>query len=593
MAPKECRHVAAALSLSHVRKRLKLGGLHCCTQCDGGSTKPKKKHAKHVKLASSLDDVKRNALCITCGFVGCLAEKHDHCMDHIRDNAKHCCFFRMGTQDVWCTKCDAVVDGVSDKVTTALADVRKSYDELIVAKANRMHLYATVEASTPVPSAAPTLETPPSDDKPKNKSKAKASKKTKTEAVDTPSSSSSASKDPLVVAGLANLGNTCYFNSTIQSLRSIFTSSKLHEDVVAHARSLPKAPVTRAFLDFVDGATVSSKKNTFTPSALLSAVRETSRQFRGRAQQDAYELYLALVWAIDDEFTAPSKTASSSPTESGLQQIFVKTEDAKDGTLSLLAPANATMDEIQALVAKKLKLSSDEVVLAGGRQPEADIDVVGPPSFVRTALLGALVNSVTCHTCQHVSTSYDDAISLSLAIPKPASADDDVTLLDCLSAFTAVNTLVADPATSSGYRCEPCNKATDAASFQDASLQMQLFGLPFVLPLHLKRLGKLRKNSSHVAFETTLDVAPFVLLPAYGPHMKTVYHLQAVIVHMGNRYGGHYVAYVRYPDAWYYTSDSLVQRVSEATVLGAEAYMLFYTRDGELGTAPPPETSRL
>ncbi|OQR99764.1 ubiquitin-specific protease [Thraustotheca clavata] len=588
---KECRHVSSAYNNSQLRKRLKAGGLHCCELCEGGVSlsKKEKKSSKQVKIVSSLEDVKGNTVCITCGFIGCNDEKKNHTQEHLSKHAKHYCVFRMGTQDVWCSKCDDVVVGTSHKVIAVLDEIKKSYENIILSKAKHMHMYASVE-STPKTSKEEEIALPVETTKKKSKTKKTKVKEESDEESLTPQEvlpvSGNISILKLIIQcdkGLMNLGNTCYFNSTIQSLKCIF-SVELADEVKNEIKQLEKAPVAQSLLEFIDAIVIPKKsgKSIYNPGQLLTGIRETCRQFRNKNQQDAYELYLALVWAIDDEYqrksnTAPENTASNND----MKQIIIKTDqdDAKSGTVSLMVPSSASVEEIEVLVAKKLKLKQDDMILTGTTRPALNTEP--QPSFVCNTLLGALVNSVTCHTCNNVSKSFDDCISISVAIPK-VQDDAIVSLEDCISTFTAVNKLVADESSSSGYRCEKCNsneKDSTKSSLQDASVQMMLYGLPKVLVVHLKRLTRLRKKSRHVQFSTQMDFAKFVEQPLYGPHQKTLYNLQAVIVHMGNRFGGHYVAYVKYPDSWYYTSDSNVQRVSEAIVLKAEAYMLFYTRE--------------
>jgi hypothetical protein len=62
--------------------------------------------------------------------------------------------------------------------------------------------------------------------------------------------------------------------------------------------------------------------------------------------------------------------------------------------------------------------------------------------------------------------------------------------------------------------------------------------------------------------------------------ISTKYSLNAVIVHQGGAFGGHYIAYVRSAadGEWYHTSDSSVRRCTINDVLKCQAYMLFYTR---------------
>lgn len=67
---------------------------------------------------------------------------------------------------------------------------------------------------------------------------------------------------------------------------------------------------------------------------------------------------------------------------------------------------------------------------------------------------------------------------------------------------------------------------------------------------------------------------------------NNAYKLTSVIVHMGDVYSGHFVTYrrapstngQRFPDKWFYTSDTLVKQISLSKVLQANAYMLFYEK---------------
>jgi ubiquitin carboxyl-terminal hydrolase 22/27/51 len=64
------------------------------------------------------------------------------------------------------------------------------------------------------------------------------------------------------------------------------------------------------------------------------------------------------------------------------------------------------------------------------------------------------------------------------------------------------------------------------------------------------------------------------------PANSVVYELSCVIVHKGKIDSGHYVNYAREGNDWFLFDDSKVVLASEAEVLAAEAYLLFYMVGG-------------
>ncbi|KAI0012031.1 cysteine proteinase [Xylariaceae sp. FL0662B] len=107
-----------------------------------------------------------------------------------------------------------------------------------------------------------------------------------------------AQQDGAIPAGLTNLGNTCYLNSTLQTLRAI---PELQNALVKYEpQSLPPMDLTRQLRDLYKH--MSQTQEAYIPGAFLAALRgafpqfaERSRTGQGFAQQDAEEAWSQIV----------------------------------------------------------------------------------------------------------------------------------------------------------------------------------------------------------------------------------------------------------------------------------------------------------
>ncbi|KAG8543739.1 hypothetical protein GDO81_023789 [Engystomops pustulosus] len=116
---------------------------------------------------------------------------------------------------------------------------------------------------------------------------------------------------------------------------------------------------------------------------------------------------------------------------------------------------------------------------------------------------------------------------------------------------------------------------------QDASAKAQIWKLPKILILHLKRFeykGCLkRKLKTNVDFPMkNLDLSPFVS-PLIVKQQK--YKLYAIVNHSGELDFGHYTAFCKHPGTkeWNAFDDTRCFKISESMVQTSSAYILFYT----------------
>ncbi|OCK84919.1 ubiquitin carboxyl-terminal hydrolase-like protein 22 [Lepidopterella palustris CBS 459.81] len=217
---------------------------------------------------------------------------------------------------------------------------------------------------------------------------------------------------------------------------------------------------------------------------------------------------------------------------------------------------------------------------------------------IHKTFYGKLQSTVTCDKCRNVTTALDPVMDLSLDLRSQAkkrkldaetSKDAAIDLRDCLERFTSREKLAA-----AEYTCHNCD-----GTQQNATKQLSIKRLPPVLPIHLKRFEHSKSSSSKletkIRFPLQLDLYPYTTrcktrhpnaksssnLPntnqnINSPANSLIYELSSVVVHKGKIDSGHYVSYSREGRDWFMFDDSKVVLVSEAEVLDANAYLLFY-----------------
>jgi ubiquitin C-terminal hydrolase len=162
-------------------------------------------------------------------------------------------------------------------------------------------------------------------------------------------------------------------------------------------------------------------------------------------------------------------------------------------------------------------------------------------------------------------------LQLDVPIPSPPSDKQQITLYDCFNEFTRGEYLEGDNAW--------LNEKTGQK--ENIWKRIRFWSLPKILIITIQRFGTSHKKMDVVNFPVNeeLDLSKYVA--GYNPG-KYKYQLFGVCSHIGNLDGGHYVAYVKTsPTVWTLYNDDCIQEVSSETIVNHHAYCLVYRRVGQ------------
>lgn len=331
---------------------------------------------------------------------------------------------------------------------------------------------------------------------------------------------------PRTAAGMANLGNTCYFNATLQMLahsRHVLERLVLDAGTDPALAPSPAAPLWRAVRDllvsmWLSGGDGVGAAPVVVPADALKAVARRGLLPHGvHDQNDAHELVVGLIDRTSADMVAAVRSArSSSP---GPPTPPLRTARRRSAALE---------DRWRRLTA-----AEDPRVVA--------------------LFHGQAACATTCRSCGHCEASDDAFTSLAVALPAQA-AEGKLDVQACVDAHFA-------PEDVGGWRCSVCGE-TGVAAVRRSSM----WRAPLVLLVCLKRFRGLDAVSrTRVEATERLDAAH---LAAPGSPAAALlgasheYRLASVVCHTGSQSGGHYFSCARLPgtDSWHVYNDT---RVSE------------------------------
>ncbi|XP_010627554.1 ubiquitin carboxyl-terminal hydrolase 2 isoform X1 [Fukomys damarensis] len=343
------------------------------------------------------------------------------------------------------------------------------------------------------------------------------------------------SKSVQGLAGLRNLGNTCFMNSILQCLSNTrelrdYCLQRLYMRDLSHTSSTHTA-LMEEFAKLIQTIWTSCPNDVVSPSEFKTQIQRYAPRFVGYNQQDAQEFLRFLLDGLHNE----------------VNRVLVKPKSN---------PEN--LDH----------LPDDEK----GRQMWRKY-LEREDSRIGDLFVGQLKSSLTCTDCGYCSTVFDPFWDLSLPIAKRGYPE--VTLTDCMRIFTKEDVLDGDEKPTC-CRCRARKRCIKKFSIQR---------FPKILVLHLKRFSESRIRTSKLTTFVNFPLRDLDLREFASENTNhAVYNLYAVSNHSGTTMGGHYTAYCRSPvtGEWHTFNDSSVTPMSSSQVRTSDAYLLFY----ELASPP-------
>ncbi|XP_014454588.2 ubiquitin carboxyl-terminal hydrolase 16 [Alligator mississippiensis] len=364
-----CKHIRKGLEHGLLKKALLNVEWNVCEDC-------KTDNKAQDKSQEETDESPSIWLCLKCGHRGCGRNSQEqHALKHHTTprSDPHCLVLSLDNWSVWCYLCDNEVPYSSSTRLGQLVDnVRKAC------------------ADTPH-TASEHQESQDFENKKTEKDNRNEQEKEKREGMIKEETSYPNTNAEVIVKGLSNLGNTCFFNAVMQNLsqtpvlRELLKEAKMPGTTVKieppdfsteplEIQLEQPGPLTLAMCQFLTEMQ-ETKKGTVTPKELFAQVCKKAIRFKGYQQQDSQELLRYLLDGMRAE---------------EIQRVSV-------GLLKMLNVSDRQNEELK----KKIKEYEKKK---------------GIQTFVDRIFGGELTSTIMCEECRTVSLVHESFLDLSLPV---------------------------------------------------------------------------------------------------------------------------------------------------------------------------------